>query len=141
MIQVFIANADVDDLFATATSLNTSQLSTILSNQRINAGRNVPVNVQEDGNGKCLLTIVTARADETSRTKTFANQFCSAGETISVDVFGVSSRQTDPPSAQVSRFASDPETSGNSWRSAFEPLAIESFRANQCRLPPDKSIR
>ena len=89
MIQVFIANTDVDDLFATATDLNTLPPSTILNGVRINAGNNVSVNAQEDGNGKCLLNIVTARTDDTSRTKTFANQSCNAGETISVDVFGV----------------------------------------------------
>jgi hypothetical protein len=89
MIQVFIANTDVDDLFATATDLNTLPPSTILNGARINAGNNVSVNAQEDGNGKCLLNIVTARTDDTSRTKTFANQSCGAGETISVDVFGV----------------------------------------------------
>jgi hypothetical protein len=89
MIQVFIANTDVDDLFATATDLNTLPPSVVLNSARINAGKNVSINAQEDGNGKCLLTVVTARVDDTTRTKTFGNQSCNAGETISVDVFGV----------------------------------------------------
>jgi hypothetical protein len=88
MIQIFIANTDVDDLFATATDLNTLPPTVVLNNQRINAGNNAPVNVQEDGNGRCLVTVVTARVDDTTRTKTFANQSCAAGETISVDVVG-----------------------------------------------------
>ncbi len=89
MIQIFIANSDVDDLFASATDLNTLPPSSVLQNSRINAGKNVSVNVQEDGNGKCLLSIVTARADDLSRTKAFNNQSCGAGETVQVDIFGV----------------------------------------------------
>jgi hypothetical protein len=87
MIQIFITNADVDDLFATVTDLNTLPPSTPLANQRINAGNNVPTNVQEDGNGKCLLNVVAVKASDATRTKAFNNQSCSAGETISVDVF------------------------------------------------------
>jgi len=89
MIQVFIENTDVTDLFATATDLNTAQPTPVLTNQRINAGNRVPANAQEDGNGNCLLTIVTVDANDPTRTKTFNNQSCSAGQTIQVDLFGV----------------------------------------------------
>jgi hypothetical protein len=89
MIQVFIANTDTDDLFATAVDLNTAVPTTVLNGQRINANNNVSVNVQEDGNGKCLLNIVTTRTDDVTRSKSFPNQSCAAGETIPVDVFGV----------------------------------------------------
>jgi hypothetical protein len=88
MIQVSIANTDVDDLFATVTDLNTLPPSMPPAG-RINAGRNISITVQEDGNGKCLLTILTARADDPTRTKLFENQTCGNGETIPVDVFGV----------------------------------------------------
>jgi hypothetical protein len=88
MIQISIANVDTIDLFATATDLNTAQPTIVLSNARINAGNNVPVSVQEDGNGNCLINIVTVNTADPTRTKTFNNQSCSAGQTISVDLFG-----------------------------------------------------
>jgi hypothetical protein len=89
MIQVFIANTDVDDLFATATDLNTLPPSNPVVNQRINAGANIPANVQEDQNGNCLLNIVAARADDPTRTKPFNNQSCGAGQVINIDVTGI----------------------------------------------------
>jgi hypothetical protein len=97
MIQVFISNTDTDDLFASVTDLNTLPPSVPLvvsvrgtppaTNQRINAGANVTVSVQEDGTGNCLLQIVTVSTDAT-KTKTFNNQSCIAQGTIPVDLFG-----------------------------------------------------
>ena len=88
MIQIFIANNDgVHDLFATVTDLNTAQPTTPMVNQRINRGANAPVNVQEDGNGNCLVNVVTVNADPPNNSKSFDNQVTMAGGTISVDVF------------------------------------------------------
>ena len=91
MIQIFVNNTgDFDDLFATTTDLNVVPNSVVQPpNQRINAGRQISINVQEDGNGNCLLQVVTARVDDTTRTKVFNNQSCSAGQGVNVDVFGV----------------------------------------------------
>lgn len=87
MIQIFIENTDVDDLFATVTDQNTAPPSTPLVNQRINAGAQVPVNVQEDGNGNCLVDVGTVKASDPTKTKLFPNQSCPAGGVIQVDVF------------------------------------------------------
>ena len=98
MIQVFISNTDTDDLFASVTDLNTNPPSVPLvvsvpgsppaTNQRINAGANVTVSVQEDGTGNCLLEIVAVSTTDASKTKTFNNQSCLAQATIPVDLFG-----------------------------------------------------
>lgn len=87
MIQIFIQNTDVDDLFATAIDKLTAPPTVRLNNQRINASQQVGVNVQEDGSGNCLLDIATVKASDPSKTKTFNDQSCAAGQTISVDVF------------------------------------------------------
>ena len=54
-MQIFIANQDTVDLFATALDLNTAQHTQVLTDKRINQSDSVPVDVQEDGSGKCLL--------------------------------------------------------------------------------------
>lgn len=86
MIQIFVENIDVDDVFATLTDLLTLPPTTPMVNQRINSNKNQSVQVQEDGNGNCLVKIVTVKAADPSQTKTFDNQSCSAGQTIDVDV-------------------------------------------------------
>jgi hypothetical protein len=88
-VQIFIANQDTVDLFATALDLNTAQHTQVLTDKRINQSDSVPVDVQEDGSGKCLLRIVTVDTTNPARTKTLDNESCAAGETISVDLFGV----------------------------------------------------
>ncbi len=64
MIQIFIANTDVDDLFATVTDKLTMPPTVPVTNQRINAGNQISTNVQEDGNGNCLVDIVTVKATD-----------------------------------------------------------------------------
>jgi hypothetical protein len=88
MIQIFIQNNDgAHDLFGTANDLNTNPPSTVLNNQRINRGNQVPVNVQEDGNGNCLVTVHTISADDATVQKDFNNQVTQANGVIAVDVF------------------------------------------------------
>ena len=98
MIQVFIANTDTNDLFASVTDLNTLPPSVppVVSvpstppatNQRINAGTNITVSVQEDGTGNCLLQIVAVNTADATKMKTFNNESCLAQGTISIDLFG-----------------------------------------------------
>jgi hypothetical protein len=88
MIQILVENDDgAHDLFATVTDLNTSPPSVALNNQRINRGKQAGVNVQEDGNGNCLVDIHTVSADDATVQKDFNNQVTQAGGVISVDVF------------------------------------------------------
>ena len=88
MIQIFIEDNDgVHDLFATVTDLNTNPVSTPLNNQRINRGARSAVNVQEDGNGNCLVDVHTISADDATVQKDFNNQVTQANGVISVDVF------------------------------------------------------
>lgn len=88
MIQIFIENDDsTHDLFATVTDLNTNPPSMPLVNQRINRSTRAPVNVQEDGNGNCLINIHTVSADDANVQKDFNNQATQANGVISVDVF------------------------------------------------------
>ena len=88
MIQIIVANTDTThDLFATVTDLNTSPASVVLNGQRINHGTQTPVNVQEDGNGNCLVNIDCVNADDSTNVKSFPNQVTQANGTISVDVF------------------------------------------------------
>jgi len=88
MIQIFIENDDgAHDLFATVTDLNTNPPSIALNNQRINRGTRAPVNVQEDGNGNCLVDVHTVSADDPTVQKDFNNQVTQANGVISVDVF------------------------------------------------------
>jgi hypothetical protein len=47
----------------------------------------MPVNVQEDGNGNCLVNIHTISADDATVVKDFPNQVAQANGVISVDVF------------------------------------------------------
>jgi hypothetical protein len=88
MISIFIENDDgAHDLFATVTDHNTNPASVALNNQRINRGTQVPANVQEDGNGNCLVDVHTVSADDASVQKDFNNQVTQANGVISVDVF------------------------------------------------------
>lgn len=88
MIQISIENDDgANDLFATVTDLNTNPVSTPMVNQRINRGNSAPVNVQEDGNGNCLINVHTVNANDATVQKDFNNQSVQAGGTVSVDVF------------------------------------------------------
>jgi hypothetical protein len=88
MIQIFIQNDDgAHDLFATVTDLNTNPASTALNNQRINRGNQAPVNVQEDGNGNCLVSVHTVSADDPTVQKDFNDQSTQANGVIQVDVF------------------------------------------------------
>jgi len=88
MIQIFIQNDDgAHDLFATVTDLNTNPASTVLNNQRINRGNQVPVNVQEDGNGNSLVNVHAVSADDSTVQKDFNNQVTQANGVIAVDVF------------------------------------------------------
>jgi hypothetical protein len=88
MIQIFIENDDgTHDLFATVTDLNTSPVSFPLNNQRINKGKQTPVNVQDDGGGDCLVNVHTVSADDPTVQKDFNNQKTQANGVIQVDVF------------------------------------------------------
>jgi hypothetical protein len=88
MIQIFIEDNDgAHDLFATVTDLNTNPPSIPLNNQRINRGTRAAVNVQEDGNGNCLVDVHTISADDATVQKDFNNQVTQANGVISVDVF------------------------------------------------------
>ena len=88
MIPIFIEDDDTaHDIFATVTDLNTNPASVVLNNQRINRGAQAAVNVQEDGNGNCLVNVHTINADDATNTKDFANQVTQANGVISVDVF------------------------------------------------------
>jgi mttA/Hcf106 family len=88
MIQIFIQNDDgAHDLFATVSDLNSNPLSIALNNQRINRGKQAPANVQEDGNGNCLVSVHTVSADDPTVQKDFNNQVAQANGVISVDVF------------------------------------------------------
>lgn len=88
MIQIFVENNDgAHDLFATVTDLNTNPPSVVLNGQRINRGQRASVNVQEDGNGNCLVDIHTISADDSTVQKDFNNQVTQANGVISVDVF------------------------------------------------------
>jgi|HubBroStandDraft_6_1064221.scaffolds.fasta_scaffold335894_1 hypothetical protein len=88
MIQIFVENTDVaHDLFATVTDRNTNPPSTALNNQRINIGKQAGVNVQEDGNGNCLVNIHTISADDATVQKDFNDQSTTANGVIDVDVF------------------------------------------------------
>lgn len=88
MIQIFVDNNDAaHDLFATLADFNTNPPSIVLNGQRINRGARAPVNVQEDGNGNCLVNVHTVSADPPNNTKDFNNQVTQAGGIISVDVF------------------------------------------------------
>ncbi len=89
MIQISISNTDPSDLFATVTDSNTYAPIDVLTTQRINHGQSVSVNVQEDGNGNCLVQITTISAADHTKTKSFPNESCAAGGTIQVDLAGV----------------------------------------------------
>jgi hypothetical protein len=84
MIQVFIANSDgIHDLFATVTDENANS-APVLNGQRINNGRQYPVNVQEDGNNQCLVNIHTVSADDPAVQRDFPGQQVLNGGTIFV---------------------------------------------------------
>lgn len=88
MIQIFIRNDDgVHDLFATVTDLNTGAPTVVMNGQRINRGVQAPANVQEDGNGNCLVNVDTVNADPPGNQKSFPRQVTQALGVISVDVF------------------------------------------------------
>lgn len=88
MIQIFIYNDDAaHDVFATVTDQNTQNPTVVLANQRINVRQQVPANVQEDGNGNCLVSIHTVSVDDAAVTKDFNNQVTQANGVINVDVF------------------------------------------------------
>ena len=88
MIQIFIENDDPShDLFATVTDLNTISPSVVLNSQRINRGNQAPANVQEDGNGNCLVNVHTVNVDSPNSSKDFNNQATQDGKIVSVDVF------------------------------------------------------
>jgi hypothetical protein len=88
MIQIFIEDSDsTHDIFATVTDLNTAPPSIALNSGRVNRGARVAVNVQEDGNGSCLVTVHAVNADDQTNTKDFSNQSTQANGVIQVDVF------------------------------------------------------
>ena len=89
MIWILIENTDTNDLVATVTDMNTVPPTTVATTQRINRGQQFPVNVQEDGSGQALVTVVTAFPNDLTRNKSFPNQSCLAGGIIQVDLFGV----------------------------------------------------
>ena len=82
-------NNQFDDIFATVIDKLTASPTVVLDQGRIGKDQKQAVDVQADGNGYCLVDVTAARADDTTRTKTFSDQSRSSGDVIDVDTFGV----------------------------------------------------
>lgn len=89
MITISIYNDDVNDLFVSIRDFNTAGHNVVIDQIRINSGDNIPVSIQEDGNGNGHIQWAAIQVSDPNKTKQVDVPDVNPNSTVDVDVFGV----------------------------------------------------
>ncbi|WP_433971350.1 hypothetical protein [Tunturiibacter lichenicola] len=90
MIAISVQNGEAGtDVYVTVTDANVQAPGGVTNLGMIHPGLSVPSNVQEDLNGRFSITTVTTAANDGARVKNGGPFIGSAGDVVTVDLFGV----------------------------------------------------